>query len=248
MRHDEHLKVGELARRSGVSIRTLHHYDAIGLLRPAVGGAGEHRLYGRAEVARLARIRSLQALGLSLAEVASCLDDRGFEPARVIDLHLERLKDELDEARALRDRLEAIARSLRAADEPSTELLFETLDATRELEELIERHYTPEQRALLRDRADSVGSDAIERAQREWRELFDAFRTAKEAGEAPDAETVRPLAQRARELVEAFTGGDPGVRESLGRMYAENPELPRRWGVDRELWQFVQAAQAALDP
>ena len=62
-----HLRIGELARRAGVSVRTLHHYHEIGLLEPAFGGAGQQREYGPDEIRRLHRIRSLQSLGLSLA-------------------------------------------------------------------------------------------------------------------------------------------------------------------------------------
>ena len=60
------LKVGELARSSGVSVRTLHYYDEIGLLRPSQQTATGHRLYSRADVVRLQQIRSLRSLGLPL--------------------------------------------------------------------------------------------------------------------------------------------------------------------------------------
>ena len=244
--HDEFLKVGELARRTGVSVRTLHHYDAIGLLRPAVGGHGSHRLYGRAEVERLARIRSLQALGLSLTEITECLDDPKFEPSRVIEMHLERLETELEQARALRDRLEAVARSLRAADEASTELFLQTIEVIDEME-TFEKYYSPEQLDYLKKRAEEVGPERIARAQEDWTELFAAFREARERGDDPTSQNVRELARRARELIEAFTGGDEGVRQSLGKMYAENPDMPQKWGVEPELWSYVNAAQAALD-
>ena len=62
------LRVGELAARAGVTVRTLHHYDEIGLLRPARTAAG-HRRYGPAEVERLQQITSLRALGVPLAEI-----------------------------------------------------------------------------------------------------------------------------------------------------------------------------------
>lgn len=56
-REPEALKVGELARRTGLSVRTLHHYDEIGLLSPARRTATGHRLYGRDEIRRLQQIR-----------------------------------------------------------------------------------------------------------------------------------------------------------------------------------------------
>ena len=74
-------RVGEVAARTGVSVRTLHHYDEIGLLRPggrteSVHGAG-HRRYTTADLARLQQILSLRQLGFSLDEVADALGKPG---------------------------------------------------------------------------------------------------------------------------------------------------------------------------
>ncbi len=67
-------KVGELAKLTGVSVRTLHHYEAIGLLAPAARNEGGHRCYTDVEVERLQRIVSLRELGFSLEDVGRCLD------------------------------------------------------------------------------------------------------------------------------------------------------------------------------
>ena len=62
-------RVGELARRTGLSVRTLHYYDEIGLLLPSRRTDGGHRLYTAGDVLRLQRIRSLQHLGFTLREI-----------------------------------------------------------------------------------------------------------------------------------------------------------------------------------
>src|SRR5919107_2876078 len=80
-------KVGELARRTGLSVRTLHHYDEIGLLRPSHRTASGHRLYSAADVVRLQQIKSLRQLGFSLDEVGDCLRDPAFAPRRVLEMH-----------------------------------------------------------------------------------------------------------------------------------------------------------------
>lgn len=68
-------RIGQLARMSGVSDRTLRHYDKIGLLRPAaVDAATGYRWYGTAELTRLERIRGLQRLGLSLRQITDLVD------------------------------------------------------------------------------------------------------------------------------------------------------------------------------
>ena len=96
---EEALKVGELARRTGLSVRTLHHYDEIGLLSPARRTASGHRLYGRDEIQRLQQIRSLRQLGFSLMEIRECLDGRRYTLERVVDLHVAVLDEQIEQQR-----------------------------------------------------------------------------------------------------------------------------------------------------
>ena len=70
-----HLKVGELAQRTGLTVHTLHHYDEIGLLKPSVRSEAGYRMYAAQDVARLHAIQALRHLGLALGEIATILDN-----------------------------------------------------------------------------------------------------------------------------------------------------------------------------
>ncbi len=105
----EALKVGELAKRTGLTVRTLHHYDEIGLLKPSLKTESGHRLYTARDVARLQQVLSLRQLGFSLEQVRDCLDRPGFSPLEVIGLHVARLREQIELQQRLCDRLEAIA-------------------------------------------------------------------------------------------------------------------------------------------
>src|SRR5437879_3380654 len=117
----EALKVGELARRTGLTIRTLHHYDEIGLVKPSLHTDSGHRLYTAADVARLQQVLSLRQLGFALDQVKDCLDRPGFSPLEVIRLHLARLREQMQFQRQLCQRLEALAECFRAAGEVSAD-------------------------------------------------------------------------------------------------------------------------------
>src|SRR5215469_14340794 len=117
----EALKVGELARRTGLTIRTLHHYDEIGLLRPSLHTEAGYRLYTAADVARLQQVLSLRQLGFSLEEIRDCLDQPGFAPLEVIRLHIARLREQIELQRKLCERLEVLAERFRAAEEVSAD-------------------------------------------------------------------------------------------------------------------------------
>src|SRR5699024_5381807 len=77
--------IGEVARRSGVSVRMLRHYDELGIAGPSGRAAGGYRDYAEADLRRLVHVESLRSLGLPLAEVARAVDDPGFAPARLMD-------------------------------------------------------------------------------------------------------------------------------------------------------------------
>ena len=89
------LRVGELARRCGLTVRTLHHYDDIGLLRPSARSDAGYRLYDRDDVARLQQIQALRSLGVSLADVGAILDRPESSVATVIEQQLSLLDQQI---------------------------------------------------------------------------------------------------------------------------------------------------------
>src|SRR6516162_5302197 len=100
------MKVGEVAKRTGLSVRTLHYYDEIGLLQPSTHTESQHRLYGPIELERLQQIKSLRQLGFSLDEIRSCLDQPEFSLRAVIDVHAARLRAQIKEQTRLAALLE----------------------------------------------------------------------------------------------------------------------------------------------
>src|SRR5262245_52094696 len=144
----EALKVGELARRTGLTIRTLHHYDEIGLLKPSLHTESGHRLYTASDIARLQQVVSLRQLGFSLEEVRGCLERPGFSPLEVIRLHVARLREQIEMQRGLCERLEALAEHFRTAGEVSADAFLYTVEVMTMLEEF----YTSERMETFRKR------------------------------------------------------------------------------------------------
>jgi len=218
-------KVGELAERTGVSVRTLHYYEEIGLLSPARRTASGHRQYGPAEIERLLVIRSLVQLGFRLDEVHQCLEEPDFSAVRVLDLHIARLDQEMEHQRRLRKRLHHLAQRLRTAGSATTEDSAD--DFLQALEEMtmLEKHYTPEQLAALKQRGDArvaADPDFLKKAEARWRDLIARVRIQMEAGATPTDAAVTSMAQEWQGLIDEFTGSDPGIQQSLGDLYRED--------------------------
>lgn len=98
-------KIGELAEASGLTVRTLHHYEHVGLVVASARSAGGHRLYGPDDVARLYRVCLLRRLGFPLAEIGRALDDPAWNLRTALRRHLVDLDARLEVARRLRGRV-----------------------------------------------------------------------------------------------------------------------------------------------
>lgn len=239
-------KVGELAKRTGVSVRTLHHYDEIGLLSPAHRSESGYRLYAGTDVVRLQQIRSLRALGYSLEEVRELLKRQEVTPDRVLQLHIAHLKEQIAAQQSLCDRLEGIAKRWRSDETVPMEELLQIIEVTN----MVEKYYTPEQMEQLKARAEMLGPERIRQVEAEWPELMAKVQAEMDKGTDPADERVQQLARRWMELVQEFTGGDAGISQSVGRVWQEETTVH---GMDtggmRDLMGYVQKAmQAAGKP
>lgn len=238
-------KVGELAERTNLSVRTLHYYDEIGLLRPSHRTRSGHRLYDAEDVARLQQIKSLRQLGFSLEQVREALKGAAYSPKSVIEMHIERLGQQIELQRVLRARLERIAARLESNDQPSIDDLFRAVKET-EMIENYSKHYTPQQQERLEQRQRTIGDERIRQVEAEWAELIAQVRGEMEGGADPAGQRMQELAKRWMGLIREFTAGDAGLEMSLGKVWREEPGLHEKCGTDAALFEFVGKAAAAL--
>jgi DNA-binding transcriptional MerR regulator len=237
------IKIGELARRTGASVRTLHYYDEIGLLRPTTVTASRHRLYGPAEMLRLQQIKSLRSLGFSLDEVRACLDAPEFSPARAIEMHVQRLRDRVMKEQRLIALLETLAAGCQAETMRSAE------DFITVIEEIttIERCFTPDELDEIKLRGERLGAAHIKAVEREWPMLIAKVRGEMLDGTDPRSPRMQPLASRWRHLVREFTGGNPNIEQKVRGSFVADPKMMERNGLDPTIFAYANAAIRALD-
>lgn len=237
-------KVGELAEQTGISVRTLHHYDDIDLLSPTHRTASGHRLYTAHDVVRLQQIMSLRELGWSLAEIRDLLDRGDCPPVTILQRHMACLEQHIAQQQQLRTRLQAIAQRLEGAQHVQVE---EFLRVIKEIEVMsnFSRHYTPEQRAYLEQRAQDIGPERIRQAEADWRELIAEVRAHMDAGTDPCSPAVRALAKRWQALIDEFTGSRSDIAESCGKTWQHEPQLSRSTGIDAAMFEYVATAAAS---
>ena len=231
------MKVGELAKRTGISVRTLHHYDEIGLVSPSHRTESGHRLYGREEIVRLQQVLSLRQLGFPLEEIRDVLARRDFDAQRLVLDHIERLKRQIAAQQELCARLEAVAAHYESA---SADEFIQAIEVMT----MFDKYYTKEQLDTLAQRREMFGEEKMKEIQEEWPRLIASVREEMQRGTDPKDPKVQALAKRWMELIEAFTGGDPGIAASLKNLYEGEPQFAERQGLEPGMSEYVQKALA----
>ncbi|RLV09869.1 MerR family transcriptional regulator [Streptomyces griseocarneus] len=246
----EEWSIAELARTSGVTSRTLRHYDAIGLLPADRIAAGGVRHYGRASVLRLQQILVLRELGLGLPEIAEVVNE-DKDAAEALRGHLMRLLAE-------RERFDRLARTvadtiahLEGEKQMKPEELFEGIDPVRQAAyeaEIVDR-FGPEAEAHIAEGKRRMAVWDKSRAQEvehEYAAIEDAAVELIEAGVAPSDPRSMELMERQYAAVSLFWTPDRRSFTGLGRMYVDAPDFKARYDAKHPaLAEFLRDAVAA---
>lgn len=244
-------KAREFAELSGVTVRALHHYDRLGLLRPKRTLNG-YRAYGEPDLARLEQIVALKFVGLPLRRIKALLDRDGLELAGALRMQrrvLEARRGLLDQA------IEAIRQAesaVQAGQQPDAAILTKIIEVM-EMQNDAEwpmKYYNEAAQAKIARQGKTWSPESQERISRQWLELIREVEAA--LGEDPAGQIGQALAGRWTGLVEEFTGGDPEVTSGLKNLYADSANWPDQaklqmepFRISPEVWGFIHQAIAA---
>ena len=224
--------VSQLAKMAGVTVRTLHHYDHIGLLKPSgrtepeSGRSAGYRIYGEAELLRLQQILFFRELDMPLAEVRQILDDPGFDQVTALEHHRA----------MLHRRIERLARLLKTIDRTIDRLSEDDMTLTDE--ELYEGFSTEQIERYKREAREMYDPEMVEESERrvkgmsrgEWKAV-QAEDQAVTTGIAalmdldPGDGEVQALVARHHAWIENFYPCSAEIYRGLAQMYVEHPEF-----------------------
>lgn len=238
--------VGEVAELAGVSVRTLHHYDELGLVVPSARSDAGYRLYDHADLERLQEVLALRALGLPLAEVAAVLDDPAHDRVQVLREQAKGLRDEQDR---LADLLLAVEEAIAAHDrgEPQQEsTMFDGHDHEQYAREAEERWGDTDAYRQSQQRVRELGPDATDQIKAWWEEHFAQFAALKRDAVALDDDRVRAAVADHRALLNRFYDCDAGMQQALADMYVADPRFRANYDAHVEgLAEYVRDAVRA---
>ena len=238
-------RIREFATLAGVTVRALHHYDRLGLLKPSGRSRSGYRLYRDRDLVRLEQIVVLKFLGLPLKQIAMLLKRESSlaDALRRQQVVLAGKRRQLDLAIHAIRRAE---RSVESGGDPDWEL-FKTI--VREIEmqnstDWSKKYYSEDAKAKIEERKALWNPELQAQVTEQWTALIADVTAA--LAEDPAGPNAQALAARWRTLVEGFTGGDPEVQQGLNKMWADKDNWPAenrdRFHVDPRVQEFIVKA------
>jgi MerR family transcriptional regulator, thiopeptide resistance regulator len=248
------LTVKQLAAISGVTVRTLHHYDELGLLKPASVGANGYRYYGRNELLRLQRILFHRELGVPLSEIAELLDLDGENQIGVLQQHRDKLEAERERFGSLIQTIDRTIADLKGEKVVANADLYKGFSAEKQAGYeawLIERYGEPMRRGVERSKSDWAAlspaqqNAAFETLGKELQEVEEALAGALRNGVDAASHAVDLLISRHRAWVAAMWRR-PCPSESysgLADLYLAHPDFVARYeGLEKGFTVYLTTA------
>lgn len=221
--------VGDIARRAGVSVRTLHHYDEIGLLSPGGRTEAGYRIYDDADVSRLQQILFYRELGLPLEQIARVMSDPAFDRADALRRQRAQLQARAEHLLKMIDAIDdAIDASERGAAMSADEMLgvFGDFDPAQHEEEARERWGHTDAYKESARRTSAYTKEDWERHAIESAAIYEAFVVLMDRGVAAESTEAMDLAERHRTLItDWFYDCTPEIHVGLGEMYVADPRF-----------------------
>lgn len=246
--------VNQLAQMAGVSVRTLHHYDEIGLLKPAFTGDNRYRYYGEDELLRLQQILIHRELDIPLSEIGAILDAPGFDRLATLRRQRRRIAAQAKRFATMMRTIDRTIAHLQGQDKLMDEDLYSGIvspEKQAEYEAWLEATYGPEIRehiAVSRQKRDRMSDAENAAMMNELRTIETGLAEALRRGLPPQSTSLDPLLARHRDWVEAMWN-QPAPLEAyagLADTYLAHPDFVARYEqIEAGFAEFLATAMKA---
>lgn len=245
-------RIGELAKRTGVSVRTLHHYDRIGLVQPSARSEAGYRLYTADDAVRLQQVLTLRYFGFRLAEIGTLLDAPGQDVAQALQAQRRVLQRRAADIQAIDGALGQVIALHETQGGWSWDAVTEAIVAVRERltegAEDMKDLYTEEQMRQFAELREQVGDDEIHAIEEAWKELVTEIQSKLDLDPAsPEAQALAERWTALNERMMAPYRAYPDLMAAIGQNFKDNkfnyeaqPGIP-----SPTVWEFIGKAQAA---
>lgn len=206
--------IGQLSKKTGVTIRTLDYYDEIDLLKPSSKTSGGHRLYTEGDIMQLERVLALKYMGFTLEKIKAILKDSPSSWQQSIQEQLEMVRQEQKRLKALEQALQGISYSIEFEGEITWPIIFGVIQLYQQDPEAAlqqyENYLSDEEMKTIMNMDAEMSDEAI----KEWVGIINDIKNNLETD--PASETAQRLAERWLDQAQNMFGND---EELLGNMW-----------------------------
>lgn len=237
--------VKQLAELAGVSVRTLHYYDEIGLLKPSQTGSNRYRYYDEAAVLRLQQVLLYRELGMELDQIRRVLDDPTFDLRQALEQHRAQLEAHLSHLHDLLQTVDYTLETLNKEQPMNTNRLFRGFSAKQqaEYEREIRLSYDPE---VVRESQQNWGSYSAEERQRildEGSALYAEIAAAIERAVPPASAEAQALIERWHQHIRHFYEPSLDILRGLPELYTTHPDFITNFAaLHEQLGEYMKEA------
>ncbi len=242
-------KVSEFAEKAGVTVRTLHHYDRLGLLKPSERNRAGYRLYGERDLVRLQQIATLKFIGLSLKQIKDVLDGRDLDLPATLSLQRRLLTDKRRQIELALRAIEEAERSVGSSRTPDWTALKKIIEVMemQTNNEWMKKYYSDEAQAKIGQKAAHFTPEMQAQVTQQWNQLIREVESAISSKQDPADAPARELAERWADMTRGFTGADPEIQKGLNNLYADQANWPATFQkpFSDDVWNFIRQSMKA---
>lgn len=232
------MKIGELAQATQLSVRTLHHYDEIGLLKPSSRTESDHRVYTKSDIERLHKIISLRNIGFSLEEIGQIVGLSQEKMQELIDRKMEELESQ-------REDTERKIWCLKAAKDFANFDLYKgqenMVSVIRELT-IQSQYFTSDERNSLEQASQALGLDKIKELHLKMAQLVEQTKAYMDQNVDPKDPRVESLATQWKALGTESFGNNLEIAEKMKTALKENPDFAAYRGITPSMIDYLRSS------
>jgi len=239
--------IKEFAALTGTTVRTLHHYDQLGLLRPSGRRPNGYRVYTQDDLLRLEQIIALKFLGLPLREIGRILESPALTLEKSLRVQAAIIIEEVRRLRRAERAIRQVGQHLDAGKRVNLKKIIQIIQEIQMSEETkknwAERFYTAEEMKEFKEIGKGTTPEQMEAYQRKWAALIGEVKS--NLGTDPAGPLGQRLARRWKELFDEAYGGHPGLKKRIGEAYCSGAVPAEYQMISPEVWEFISKANAA---
>ena len=244
---DQYL-IKEFAALTGATVRALHYYDRLGLLKPSGHRPNGYRVYTQVDLLRLEQIVALKFLGLPLREIGRILESPALTLPKSLRIQAGILAEEVRRLERAERAVRQVVKHLEAGQKANLKKIVQVIKEIQVSEETkknwAERFYTPEEMEEFKEIGRGYTPEQMEAYQKKWAALIEEVK--KNLGADPAGPIGQDLPRRWKDLFDEAYGGHPELKKRIGEAYRSGAVPAEYQMIDPEVWVFIGKATAAL--